>query len=168
MVLQVLQVCILFIYSAFITLTLTCSRSQATTPRRNNNQGTTPHRNRNQVNTPRRRHRKKTIPGLYEITCSTTTLRRHLANNHWEAWIMSCMESGIEITSSSKEVCKALDKFERKHGGEDSARAMDGSFPVYRAYTPKTFLDAIINWIIVDDQVCLFYFIIVYYSFVYL
>lgn len=76
---------------------------------------------------------------------------------------MSCMESGIEITSTSKEVRRALDKFEQKHGHKDNAR-VDGSFPVYCTYTPKTFLDAIVNWIVADDQVCLFYFIKAYYS----
>jgi hypothetical protein len=68
------------------------------------------------------------------------------------------MEANIEITSTSKEVRKALDKFERKHGrGDNATTGADGPFPVYHAYTPKTFLDAIIKWIIADDQVCVFY-----------
>jgi hypothetical protein len=77
---------------------------------------------------------------------------------------MSCMEAGIEITSTSKEVRQALDKFERKHGRGDGARTTDGSLPVYRTYTPKAFLDEIINWIITSDQVCPFHFVIIYYS----
>jgi hypothetical protein len=64
------------------------------------------------------------------------------------------MEADIEITSTSKEVRKAFDKFERKHGRGDNAIAADGPFPVCRAYTPKTFLDAIVKWIVADDQVC--------------
>jgi hypothetical protein len=135
-------------------LTLTYSRNQATTPRRNHNQ----------VNTPRRR--KKTVPGQYDVSCSTTTLRRHLANDHWEMWIMSCMEAGIEITLTSKEVRRALDKFERKYGRGDNVITEDGSFPVNRTYTPKSFLAAIVQWIIADDQVCLFCLILIYYSYV--
>jgi hypothetical protein len=183
MVLQVLLVRILFIYEAFINLRSIYSPNPATTPhrnlattprhnpaatphhipartsRRNRNQGTTPHRNRNQVNTPRHQKRKKTtIPGKYDESCSTSTLRRHLANDHWDAWITSCMESSIEITSTSVEVRKAFDKFERKHGHRgDNTRAANGSFPIHRPYSPKTFLEAIIRWIVADDQVCLPY-----------
>ncbi len=79
---------------------------------------------------------------------------------------MSCMEAGIEITSTSKEVRKALDEFEQKHGHKNNIVTEGGSFPVYCTYTPKTFLDAIVQWIIADDQVCLFCLIIVYYSYV--
>ena len=68
---------------------------------------------------------------------------------------MSCKEAGIEITSTSKEVRRAFDKFEQKHGREDNAITA-GPFPVSRKYTSKTFLDAIVKWIVADDQVCLF------------
>ncbi len=77
---------------------------------------------------------------------------------------MSCIEASIEITSTSKEVRRALDKFERKHGHGDNAITADGSFPVYRTYTPKTFLDAIVKWIIANDQVRSFCLFIVHYS----
>ena len=76
---------------------------------------------------------------------------------------MSCTEANITITSTSKEVRKALDKFERKHGRGDNTTTADGPFPVYHSYTPKTFLDAIVKWIVADDQVCVFFFIYVYY-----
>ena len=71
---------------------------------------------------------------------------------------MSCKEAGIEITSTSKEVRRAFDKFERKYGREDNA-AVDDTFPVHQAYTPKLFLDTIVKWIVADDQVCLFLFL---------
>jgi len=77
---------------------------------------------------------------------------------------MSCKEASIEITSTSKEVRKALDKFERKHGRGDNTITVDGPFPVYRAYTPNTFLDAIVKWIIADDQVCIFFLFMVHCS----
>ena len=130
---------------------------------RNRNQATTPCRNCHQANTPCHHLHKKTIPGHYDASCSTTTLHRHLANDHWEAWIMSCNKAHIEITSTSKEVRRALDKFEWKHGRGDNVITSDGSFPVYRTYTPKAFLDAIVKWIIADDQVCLFCLFIIYY-----
>jgi len=148
--------------------TTTPRRNPTTTPRRNptitprRNPTTTPRRNGNQANTPQRR-RKKTIPGCYDASCSTTTLRRHLANDHWEVWIMSCKKAGTEITSTSKEVRRAFDKFERKHGRGDNTMTSDGSLPVYRTYSPKAFLDAIVKWIVADDQVSLFYLFIVYY-----
>ena len=143
------------------------SRNQATTPHHSSgNQATTPHHNHNQAKTPWHSHRKKAVPGHYDMSCSTTTLRRHLANNHWEVWITSCREAGIEITSTSKEVCRALDRFEQRHGHRhgDNMVTVDGTFPVYRTYTPKTFLDALIKWIVADDQVCSFCLPIVYCS----
>lgn len=79
---------------------------------------------------------------------------------------MSCMDAGIEITSTSKEVRRALDKFEQKHGRGNNAITMDGPFPVYRAYTPRTFLDAIVRWIVADDQVSLFCLFLIYYLYV--
>jgi hypothetical protein len=116
------------------------------------------------VNTPRRPQRKK-APGQYDMSCSTTTLRRHLANNHWEVWIKACTDANIEITSTSKEVRRALDKFERKHGrrGDDTITG-DGLFPVHRTYTPTAFLDTVVKWIVSDDQVCPFYLFIVCHS----
>ena len=74
---------------------------------------------------------------------------------------MLCMEADIEITSTSKEVRRARDRFERKHERGDDATEAD-SFPVYHTYTPKTFLDAIVKWIVADDQVCLFCLILIY------
>ena len=79
---------------------------------------------------------------------------------------MSCIEANITITSTRKKVQKAFDKFEQKHGRRDNTTTADGPFSVYHSYTPKTFLDAIIKWIVADDQVCVFFFIYVYYLFV--
>ena len=124
-----------------LTLIYSCNWNQATTSRRNCHQANTPHHHLH----------KKTIPGHYDASCSTTTHRRHLANDHWEAWIMLCNEAHIEITSTSKEVRRALDKFEWKHGRGDNVIISDGSFPVYHTYTPKAFLNAIVKWIIADD-----------------
>ena len=76
---------------------------------------------------------------------------------------MLCNEAHIEITLTSKEVRRALDKFERKHGRGDNVIISDGSFLVYHTYTPKAFLNAIVKWIIADNQVCLFCLFIIYY-----
>lgn len=76
---------------------------------------------------------------------------------------MLCNEAHIEVTSTSKEMQRALDKFEWKHGHGDNVITSDDSFSVYRTYTPKAFLDAIIKWIIADDQVFFFYLFIIYY-----
>ena len=96
------------------------------------------------------------------MSCATTTRRRHLISKHLDEWVMACKEAGIKITATGKDVCKALEKF--NYMGGDAIRA-DSPVPVYRAYTPKVFLDAIAKWIIADDQVCsLYYFYFLYLS----
>jgi hypothetical protein len=96
------------------------------------------------------------------MSCATTTRRRHLISKHLDEWIVACKEAGIKITATGKDVSKALEKF--NYTGGDDAISADSPVPVYRAYTPKAFLDAIAKWIIADDQVCLLY----YFYFLYL
>lgn len=89
------------------------------------------------------------------MSCATTTRRRHLISKHLDEWVMACEEAGIKITATGKDVLKALEKFNYMGGDAISA---DSPVPVYRAYTPKAFLDAFAKWIIADDQVCLLYY----------
>jgi hypothetical protein len=66
-----------------------------------------------------------------------------------------CKKAGIKITATGKDVRKALEEFD--YEGEDNTVGQ-GPVPISRTYTPNTFLDALIEWIISDDQVCLSYF----------
>lgn len=66
---------------------------------------------------------------------------------------MSCKKAGIQITATSKEVRRALEKYALKHRDNMS----EGAIPTSRIYTPEVFLDAIIEWIIADDQVSIYH-----------
>jgi hypothetical protein len=62
-----------------------------------------------------------------------------------------CKKAGITIAATSKDVCKALEDFDYQ-GGDDTMSGV----PV-RMYTPEAFMDAIVRWIIADDQVSVWY-----------
>ena len=66
---------------------------------------------------------------------------------------MSCKKAGIQITATSKEVHQALEKYALKHGDNMS----EGAIPTSCIYTPEVFLDAIIEWIIANDQVSIYH-----------
>ena len=59
------------------------------------------------------------------------------------------MKAGIPITATSKDVCAALKKYGLKNNDDTSG----GPVPTSHLYTPEVFLDAIVEWIIADDQV---------------
>lgn len=73
---------------------------------------------------------------------------------------MSYKKAGIKITATSKDVCKALEEFNCK--GEDDTVGQS-PMPISHTYTPNAFLDALIKWIVSDDQVCLSYFVWFHY-----
>lgn len=85
------------------------------------------------------------------MSSSTSTLHHHLAGKHLAEWISACKKAGIKITATSKDVRKALEKL-----GGDDAIGLSDTVPAYRSYTPKAFTEAIVKWIVADDQVRLY------------
>jgi hypothetical protein len=73
---------------------------------------------------------------------------------------MSCKKAGIKITATGKDVRKALEEFSCEGKGDIVGQ---GPVPISHTYTPNAFLDALIEWIISDDQVCLSYFVWFHY-----
>lgn len=59
------------------------------------------------------------------------------------------MKASIPITATSKDVHAALEKY----GLKDNDDMGGGPIPTSCIYTPEVFLDAIIKWIIADDQI---------------
>jgi hypothetical protein len=74
---------------------------------------------------------------------------------------MACKKASIPITATSKEVCQALEKYGLKHGDGTS----EGPIPTSHIYTPEVFLDAIIKWIVADDQVSIYQYLSVHLVF---
>lgn len=59
---------------------------------------------------------------------------------------------GLKITSTEPGVRKALEEYNRRHDGVQNTER-DGPIPIYRAYSPEAFVDAIVEWVVADDQV---------------
>ncbi|PPQ77048.1 hypothetical protein CVT26_007808 [Gymnopilus dilepis] len=88
----------------------------------------------------------------YKGTSGTSTLRRHLYTKHLEDWINGCKAAGIKITATEEDVQKALEEFNRQQGLENESQATGGPVPIYHPYSPEAFVDAIVEWIVSDDQ----------------
>lgn len=90
----------------------------------------------------------------FSVKTSTGTIRRHLIEEHMNVWVSGCDELGIKIKAKSAQA--ALDGY-RKGKGQPTGR-----MPQERtSYSREAFVDAIIEFIVGDDQV---YFSIVLYS----
>jgi hypothetical protein len=88
-------------------------------------------------------------------------LRNHLRDNHAEAWFSACDKLGLNI--SAKTAQKKLAEFRFQQGS--TLPNLDGcSVPeqLRQGFSKETFIDAIVDFIIADDQVRLF--ITIYYS----
>jgi len=56
---------------------------------------------------------------------------------------------------TGKDICKALEDFNYDNEGD----IMGGGAIPSCMYTPEAFVDAIVKWIVADDQVRIYYFI---------
>lgn len=92
----------------------------------------------------------------YKCTSGTSTLRRHLYTKHLEEWINGCKAAGVKITATDEGVQKALADFNRQQGLESESQGTGRSVPIYHPYSPEAFVDAIVEWIVSDDQVSTF------------
>jgi len=60
---------------------------------------------------------------------------------------------GIKITATESGVHEALQEYNQRFGDGMEPKSADGPVPIYRAYSPEAFVDAIVEWIVADDQV---------------
>ena len=79
----------------------------------------------------------------------SSTLWRHLAGEHINLWISIWEQKGINITTKL-----VADKIEAYHTscGESFEQDHDSS-ATWQKYSKKAFVDAILTWIVTDDQV---------------
>lgn len=89
----------------------------------------------------------------FNKSTGTTVLRNHLASEHVSSWVNTCDKFNILITArvSQKAVSDYRQKRGQSHAPSDSSQAPP---PVIREYSRETFVDAIVEWIVADDQVC--------------
>jgi hypothetical protein len=85
----------------------------------------------------------------YGSKTGTTVLRTHLCNEHLGPWVDGCDRFKIPIVAKTFQ--DRVDEY-RKANGSSHARQEDPALPT-RAYSREAFIDAIVEWIISDDQV---------------
>jgi hypothetical protein len=94
---------------------------------------------------------KKFRPVKYGLKTGTGTLRKHLFEHHADDWISACDTQKIPITA--KEAQPILADY-RARQGMSAEGVPDAHTPGQRrTYTPDGFVEAIVEWIVADDQV---------------
>ena len=87
----------------------------------------------------------------YGKNTSTTVRRNHLYKSHLSAWIAACDKLGIDITAKSAQ--NTIWNYWKQHNQVSSA---DNPEDLWKHFTPEAFVDAIVNFIVSDDQVMSF------------
>ncbi|KAF8970639.1 hypothetical protein BDZ97DRAFT_1652336, partial [Flammula alnicola] len=88
----------------------------------------------------------------YGMKTSTTVRRAHLCESHPNAWIAACDKLGIDITAKSAQ--NTVRDYRKRHNQASSARDPED---LRKHFTPEAFVDAIVDFIISDDQVSHFF-----------
>jgi hypothetical protein len=83
-------------------------------------------------------------------TTSTSNLRKHLYNEHLEQWVTSCDTLDIKITAQA--AIPAVKAFRQEPVDTD----LESKRP---KYSKETFVEAIVEFIVGDDQVCAYFLI---------
>lgn len=81
----------------------------------------------------------------FKDTTSTSTMRKHLFTDHVAEWVKSCEDLSIPITAPP--ALKAIQKFRK----EPAATPLESERP---QYSKEAFIDAIVDFVVGDDQVC--------------
>jgi hypothetical protein len=84
------------------------------------------------------------IIAAFGLTTGTGTLRRHLFENHIDAWVTACDNLKIEITA--QEAQAAIEKY-RKLPPKTTLEDLRPE------YSKDAFVDALVEFIVADDQV---------------
>ena len=87
----------------------------------------------------------------FGITTSTSGLRKHLFSDHIEEWVASCESLKIPITAVA--AVEAIHKFRK----EPATTSLESERP---QYSKEAFIDAIVDFVVGDDLVCVSYFIL--------
>ncbi|OBZ73258.1 hypothetical protein A0H81_06727 [Grifola frondosa] len=77
---------------------------------------------------------------------STGTLRHHLAERHLDEWLTAC--DSLDLTIRAKEVQPRIAEYRRRHGAQPSDTSEKQRMP----FSQEMFVDAIVEFIIADDQ----------------
>lgn len=99
--------------------------------------------------------RKACKVGTYSLSTGTSSLCKHLFDHHAEAWVTACDDMKIGITAKG-----FVNKVDSYHRGRSSlsSRANQHEKQSRHPFSQEAFVDAIAEFIVGDDQVCLFHY----------
>ncbi|KAK7040966.1 hypothetical protein R3P38DRAFT_2768385 [Favolaschia claudopus] len=90
------------------------------------------------------------VPEPFGPNTSTGILRRHLYEHHLAAWVNGCDQ--LKITIKSEEALKVVNAYRAKQNSStDNDPTADSEKP-RPAFSKEAFVDAIVEWIVSDDQ----------------
>lgn len=98
------------------------------------------------------RRQKPCKPKVYKESTGSGNLRKHLYSKHCVDWFSSCDELGVEITAEDKKLRSLLADYRQQHN--QAAKPESDGHISRQKYTPEAFVDAIVKFIVADDQVC--------------
>lgn len=90
----------------------------------------------------------------YQPSTGTDILQKHLYTYHVDAWVEGCDKFGIEITAQKAQ--HAVDQYRQDTGSQTTAtggQAKTKTGPASKPYSPEAFIDALVEWIVADNQV---------------
>ncbi|KAK7059465.1 hypothetical protein R3P38DRAFT_3522585 [Favolaschia claudopus] len=88
-------------------------------------------------------------PKPFAPSTSTGILRRHLYERHLEVWVQGCDQLKIDITA--REALPHVEAYRGKQNGSNSSSTAD-SAKKQPPFSNEAFVDAIVEWIVSDDQ----------------
>ncbi|KAK0445280.1 uncharacterized protein EV420DRAFT_1648418 [Desarmillaria tabescens] len=95
------------------------------------------------------KHKKNGKDKIYSVKTGMTGLQYHLIKDHLQLWVSACDKMGVLVKGAG---IKAAERFHCQNG---TARLTEEPLPadsfVILEYSHDAFVDAIIEWIIVDD-----------------
>jgi hypothetical protein len=87
-------------------------------------------------------------------TTGTSTLRKHLADYHISAWVKGCDKLEVPITAAA--IKYQVTQHRLRQGSRQGQQThFDSGTPQPQAYSEEAFVDALVEWIVADDQVSL-------------
>lgn len=95
------------------------------------------------------------VPFHEYTTKSTDSYRHHLAKHHLKPWIEACLALKIPLTSvAAKEALQEYHKQFPESTRPSFTRAADAATDLsHQVFTKEAFVDALMIWIVADDQV---------------
>jgi len=84
----------------------------------------------------------------YGKKTSTTVRRSHLCESHPSAWIAACDKLGIDIMAKGAQ--NTVRNYRKEHNQASSTADPED---LRKCFTPEAFVDAIVDFIVSDDQV---------------